>query len=341
MTSRPVTIADVAREAGVSAGTVSRVLNRRDADIKISKATQALVMQAAERLGYQPNRFASALRTRQTGVIGAIVRDISDPFLSLMARELQHAARRRGVDLLLSHAENEPETVRRQLTFMRNWFDGLIILGDMPDDEAIFASLREMGTPFVAAACGTHVNAPLVNIDEAQGMTQIMEYLHALGHRRVGFIGNTEHAGTRERLATFQDFVQAHRLTWRDDYLQPTPYARKAAIASVQRLLSLPQPPSAIVCTADLLALGALSGAMQMGWRVPEAVSIISFDDIEEAVDVFPALTTLRQPVGEMAEQAIRLLLRRIEQPTQEISDSRILVQPNLMIRRSCSPAVP
>jgi LacI family transcriptional regulator len=337
---RPVTIADVAREAGVSAGTVSRVLNRRDADIKISKATQTLVIEAAERLGYQPNRFASALRTRQTGVIGAIVRDISDPFLSLMARELQHAARRRGVDLLLSHAENEPGIVRRQLTFMRNWFDGLIILGDMPDDEAIFARLREMSTPFVAVACGTQVNAPLVNIDEALGTTQIMEYLHALGHRRVGFLGNIEHAATRERLASFKAFVQARGLAWHDDYLQATPYSRKAAIASTQRLLSLPQPPTAIVCTADLMALGALSGALQMGWRVPEAVSIISFDDIEEAGDVFPALTTLRQPVGEMAEQAIRLLLRLIEDPAQAISDSRILVQPHLMIRRSCSPAI-
>ena len=340
MSSRPITIADVAREAGVSAGTVSRVLNRRDADIKISEATQQMVIQVADRLGYQPNRFASALRTRQTGVIGAIVRDISDPFLSLMARELQRAARRRGVDLLLSHAENEPQTVRRQLTFMHNWFDGLLILGDMPDDEAIFASLREMGTPFAAVACGTHVNAPLVNIDEALGTTQIMDYLYTLGHRRIGFIGNTEHAATRERLANFQDFVQVRGLVWREDYLQPTSYTRKAAITSAQRLLSLPQPPTAIVCTADLLALGALNGAMQIGWRVPEAVSIIGFDDIEEAVDVFPALTTLRQPVGEMAEQAIRLLLRLIENPMQSITDSRLLVQPHLMIRRSCSPAV-
>lgn len=340
MTSRPIKIADVAREAGVSAGTVSRVLNRRDADIKISAATQQVVIEAAERLGYQPNRFASALRTRQTGVIGAIVRDISDPFLSLMARELQRAAHARGVELLLGHAENEPRTVRRQLIFMRNWFDGLIILGDMPDDEAIFASLRESATPFVAVACGTQVGAPLVNIDEAQGTGQAMDYLYALGHRRIGFIGNTEHAATRERLDSFLQFVQERGLTWHEAYLQATPYTRKAAIASAQRLLSLPEPPTAIVCTADLLALGALSGAMQMGWRVPEAVSIISFDDIEEAVDVFPALTTLRQPVGEMAEQAIRLLLSLIENPLQDVSDNRILVQPSLMIRRSCSPAV-
>lgn len=340
MASGRITIADVAKAAGVSAGTVSRVLNRRDSEIKISEATQKAVIQAAERLGYQPNRFASALRTQQTGVIGAIVRDISDPFLSLMAREVQHAAHRRGVELLLGHAENEADTVQRQLGFMRNWFDGLLIIGDMPDNDALFTTLRASKTPFVAVACGTAANAPLVNIDEVVGTTRIMEYLYALGHRRVGFIGNTEHAATRERLSCFEQYVQQRQMVSRADYVQATEYTRKAAIASIQRLLTLPEPPTAILCTADLLALGALSGAMLMGWRVPETLSIISFDDIEEAVDVVPALTTLRQPVGAMAEEAVNLLLHLINHPNSDDANRQILVEPSLMIRRSCSPPI-
>jgi LacI family transcriptional regulator len=328
-----ITIADVAQAAGVSAGTVSRVLNRRDLEIKISPATQQNVLEAAERLGYQPNRFASALRTRQTGVVGTIVRDINDPFLSLLARELQHAARARGIDLLFAHAENETQTVRRQLSFMRNWFDGLLIVGDMTDYAGIFDDLRASKTPFVAVACGTNMPAPLVNIDEVQGTRLALDYLASLGHRRVGFIGDTEHAGTRERLAVFQQAIPL-----RDDYIQPTPYTRKGAIASAQRLLSLPEPPTAILCTADYLALGAVSAAMHMGWRVPEALSIISFDDIEEAVDVFPALTTVRQPVGAMASAAVSLLMALIA--GEDVADRQILVQPRLMIRRSCAPAV-
>lgn len=340
MSPSRVTISDVAREAGVSAGTVSRVLNRRSDEIKISEATQKTVIAAAERLGYQPNRFASALRTRQTGVVGAIVRDISDPFLSLLAREVQHAAQRQGVDLLLSHAENEPATIQRQLGFMRHWFDGLLIIGDMPDDDALFASLRETRTAFVALACGTQVPVPLVNIDEAQGTQKIMDYLYALGHRRIGFIGNTEHAATQERLGSFRRFVDARQLSWGEDYLQHTAYTRQSASASAQRLLSLAEPPSAIVCTADLLALGALNGAMQMGWRVPEALSIISFDDIEEAVDAFPPLTTLRQPVADMAEAAVNLLLERISGSVEQDDTPQVLVEPQLMIRRSCAPAL-
>lgn len=328
-----ITIADVAQAAGVSAGTVSRVLSGRNRASKISPATQAVVLAAAERLGYQPNPFAAALRSRQTGVVGAIVRDINDPFLSLLARELQHAARAQGSELLLTHAENEPQTVRRQLTFMRQWFDGLLILGDMPGDDAIFADLRASRTPFVAVACGTQAPAPLVNIDERQGIALALAYLTALGHRRIGFIGNTAHNGTRERLAAFMEGVPA-----RSEYIQPTPYTRQGAIASTQRLLSLPEPPTAILCTADHLALGALSEAARQGWRVPEALSILSFDDIEEAADVFPALTTIRQPVGEMASAAVGLLRRLIA--GEEAAQERILVPPRLMIRRSCAPAV-
>ncbi|MEP7291296.1 MAG: LacI family DNA-binding transcriptional regulator [Chloroflexota bacterium] len=335
-----ITITEVAKAAGVSPGTVSRVLNHRNGESKISAATQSRVLEAVERLGYQPNRFASALRTQQTGVIGTIVRDINDPFLGLLARELQHSAHRHHVELLLAHAENEAQTVRRQLSFMRNWFDGLLIVGDMPGDQALFDDLRATRKPFVAVACGTNSPPPLVNIDEEAATRLALDYLYSLGHRRIGFIGNTEHAGTRERLASFQRFIAEKDLIRHEDYIQPTPYSRKDAAASAQRLLGLASPPTAILCTADLMALGAMSGAQQIGWRVPDAVSIISFDDIEEASDVFPALTTVRQPVGAIAEQAVHLLLRLIDQPSDEYREKRVIVQPRLMIRRSCSPAI-
>jgi LacI family repressor for deo operon, udp, cdd, tsx, nupC, and nupG len=203
----------------------------------------------------------------------------------------------------------------------------------------VFDDLRQHGTPFVAVACGPHSMTPLVNIDEAYGTQISLDYLHMLGHKRVAFIGNTEHAGTRERLAAFQKYAAENGFYWTDDYLQPSRYARGAAVAATRTLLSLPTPPTAIFCTADLLGLGAITGALEMGWRVPEAVSVISFDDIEEAADSFPALTTVRQPVGDMANRAIQLLLTLIEEPTGDALDSRILVEPRLMIRRSCAPA--
>jgi LacI family transcriptional regulator len=334
-----VTIADVAKVAGVSPGTVSRVLNPRDGDVKISANTRQLVLEAAEHLGYQANPFASALRTQQSGVIGAIIRDISDPFLSLMARELQRVAHEQGIELLMGHAECDLHTVRRQLKFMRNWFDGLLVIGDMPGDQEVFRDLEQNGTPFVAVACGPSGVLPLVNIDEAQGIYLGMDYLTGLGHRRIAFIGNIEHAGTKARLEAFKNYNKSKTLSWVDDYVQATPYTRSGAIESVQRLLSLPHPPTAIICTSDLQAIGAVTGAWQMGWRVPETISILGFDDIEEGRCTFPALTTVRQPVGDMAASAIDLLMRLIRYPKGDHTSDCIIVQPELIVRRSCSRA--
>jgi LacI family repressor for deo operon, udp, cdd, tsx, nupC, and nupG len=333
-----VTIADVAREIGVSTGTVSRVLNPpADPNFKISDATREQVLDAVKRLGYQTNPLAAALRKQRTGVIGAIVRDINDPFLGLLAREMQRIAQAQSIDLLMSHAEYDLETVRRQLKFMSNWFDGLLIIGDMPGDQAIFEDLREANMPYVAVACGTTAVPPFVNIDEQLGTQLSMEYLYELGHRRIAFIGNINHAGIRERWAAFQEFVAAKTLDWHEAYLQPCPYTRPASIEAVRCLLHLPEPPTAILCTSDLQALGAISGALEMGWRVPEDVSIMGFDDVEEATYTFPALTTMRQPVGDMAQAAMNLLMSLIQNPSREEHLSRVIVEPRLMVRRSCA----
>src|SRR5256886_9610228 len=148
-----VTLADIAESAQVSVGTVSRVLNGRKGSIKISQATTSRVMEAAHRLGYQPNPFATALRTQRKGVLGAIIRDMGDPFLSELARALQQAAHEQGFELLLGHADYDSQTAQRQMTFMLNhWFDGLFLLGNLPDDATLLAMVKQGRTPCVAVA---------------------------------------------------------------------------------------------------------------------------------------------------------------------------------------------
>jgi LacI family repressor for deo operon, udp, cdd, tsx, nupC, and nupG len=338
-----VTIAEVARAAGVSPGTVSRALSNRPGDAKISAATQQLVRETAERLGYRPNLLASALRTQRTGVIGAIVRDIKDPFLIMVVRELQKAAHAEGVELLLGHAEYDPETADRQLNVMRNWFDGLVIIGDMLGRQAAISNLDQQETPSVALANGMSQDKsakPLVSIDDALGTRLGLDYLYSLGHRRIAFMGDTQFAGIRARWATFQQYVEEYSLFWTDAYLQSCSNDRAAAIECIQSLLNLAQPPTAIFCMNDLLALGAMSGAWRMGWRVPETISVLGFDDIEEASTSFPALSTIRQPVRDMATEAFKLLQRLIEGSPLEDAQLPIIIQPKLVIRRSCSPPV-
>lgn len=337
-----VTIADVARAAGVSPGTVSRVLNSSSPTIRISKATQKQVRETARRLGYRPNMIASALRTQRTGVIGAIVRDINDPFLSLLARELQKVAHAEGVELLFGNAEYDPKIADRQLEFMRNWFDGLVVIGDMLGHQAAISNLDNTDMPSVALANGAAAqwSQPLISIDDAAGVRLGLDYLCSLGHRRIAFIGNTEYAGIRTRWATFQQIVEERGLYWNDNYLQPCRASRLAAAACAERLLSLPIPPTAIFCMADLLALGALSTIWRLGWRVPESVSVLGFDDIEESQTAYPPLSTIRQPVRDMAEQSFKLLTRLISGSPVDQEHLPVVIEPKLIVRKSCAPPI-
>lgn len=334
-----VTIVDVAKAAGVSAGTASRVLNQRDGEIKISDYTRAQVLEAARKLGYHPNPFASALRTQRTGVIGVIVRDICDPFLALLAREIQKAARAQAMDVLLAHAEYDLELVGNHIAYMHSHlFDGLLLLGDIPGDLAILEELARSETPFVAVARGLSTNLPMVNIDEKKGVYQGIEYLRGLGHQRIAFIGNLLHGGVKEREDHFRSYYHENKLTLNENYMKLCGNGRGEALACAQSLLSLPEPPTAIFGVTDMAAYGAISAAFRMGLRVPEDVSVLGFDDVEGSADTNPPLTTIRQPVGEMAADAVRLLMKYIEgQPSQNVDSARILVEPRLIVRQSCA----
>ena len=340
--AKRITITDVAKAAGVSTGTVSRVVNGRSGSIKISAATQQQVWAAVERLGYQPNLFASALRTQRTGVIGAIVRDINDPFLSLVACELQKVAHAEGIELLLGNAEYDPRIAGRQLGVMRDWFDALLIIGDMVGHQAAISLVKSINSPLERLDQIASNSTPLVSIDDTGGTLTGVEYLYTLGHRRIAFIGNTEYAGVRERYRAFRAFVAERSLPWVDSYYQPCPHKRDMAMARSRQLLELPDPPTAIFCMSDLMAVSAIGAAWQAGKSVPGDISILGFDDILEATTVYPALTTLHQPVGEMTERAFKLLTLSLN--GSDIANQMqlpIVIEPELVIRGSCtSPAV-
>lgn len=334
---KQVTITDVAQAAGVSPGTVSRVLNKREGEIKISETTRRRVLDAAEKLGYQANPFAAALRTQQTGVLGAIVRDITDPFLALLLRHIQYKAHDQGYDLLVGYADFDVDTAKRQFKFMLNhWFDGLLFLGNLSASDRSLLELNTQSTPLVAVACGLDQMPFAVNVDDAQGAQIALDYLYRLGHRRIAFMGYLEPAGVKDRLRVFREYVKEYDLTCPQGYERLlSNNTRSAAIQNIHALHNLPEPPTAILCSSDFLALAAMNGALQRGWKIPEQLSIIGFDDIEASSDAYPPLTTIRQPVDEMADQAAMMvvnLIKRKEVPAKAI------VQPELIVRGSCAP---
>lgn len=333
-----VTIADVAREAGVSIGTVSRVLNQREGTVAISDETKQRVFQIANQLGYQANPFASALRTKRTGLIGVIIRDIRDPFLNQLAGELQLVAGAREVELLIGHANEDITTAGRQIHRMRSHlFDGLILLGDIPGDVALIEELTRFNIPFVSISRGHQPGTPYIVINEEKGVRLGMDYLCSLGHRRIAFLGKPVSIGLKSRRIAFEAYVHREGLEWQEEYFQACPNNYRAALEAVWSLLALPNPPTALFCATDLIALGAINGALAFGCHLPEELSVIGFDNLRLAEEVSPRLTTIEQPIRLMAETAIATLIELIESQSPHLLNKEYIVEPRLVIRESCA----
>src|SRR6478735_5184499 len=183
MGRKKVTITEVAKEAGVSLATVSRIFNNKDGKIKISEKTKQKVLKAAAHLGYQTNPFAAALRAQKTGIIGILIRDLKDPFLIELLKKVQQQVQSRGMDVLIGHTDYEETTAERQLNVMMNhWFDGVILLD------------------YVAA------QHPIVHVDDAVGMQLAVAHLTDLGHKNIGFVGKAV-SGVEHRLSLFYQYV--------------------------------------------------------------------------------------------------------------------------------------
>ncbi len=335
-----VTIIDVAKAAGVSPSTVSRVLNSRSGDLPISELTQKQVETAARRLGYEASVFAAALRTDRTDVIGAVIRDIRDPFLALLVQEIQEVAYQAKKELLIGHAKYDIKRAERILRLMRTrLFDGVVLLGDMPGDSIIINELSQYGTPFVTLARGTKAATPSVNVDEQAGTTMALEYLLELGHRRIACMASLALAGVGERVKEYQRFVKKHDLPQYPEYMRTSKVNHADIYQALREMFSAPEAPTAIFCALDRVAVTAIDACRSMGLDVPNDVSIIGFDDIDDAASTYPALTTIRQPASLMAETAVKLLIAYIETDDRSdiaISGQRHILLPELVERDSC-----
>ena len=347
-----VGIREIAEAAGVSISTVSKVLNNRRVGVRIGSETRQRVTEVSQRLGYQPNPFASALRSNRTGIIGAVNLNPGGWFMGRMGVEVQLAAQKRGVELFVGAATGRSDSVEAQLTILQGQlFDGFLLLGDMPNYQDAARKLTNLDKPYVSVAAGVDVPGPMVHTDEALGIKQILDYLMSLGHRKIAFMGSLAWPLAPERFQLFQAYLNARGLCIPDAYVsavdnfpyQPTEFdalerMHRVAIQHTQSLLQQPDPPTAIFCAADAFALGALKGVMQMRLSVPQDVSVTSFDGTDGTFACQPELTTLRRPIKKVAADAIDLLLALIDSPDDPTLQQQILVEPELIVRDSCAP---
>ena len=342
---RTITIRDVAEQAGVSQSTVSRVLNSRDTQIRIGEDTRQRVQKVAEELGYRPHPGARSLSGSGTGLIGLITREINDPFFAELIDVISNVAKEEGYDLVLGNAKREPENalaLRDKMLDPRHC-DGLLLCGDLRESAEDHTFLDSMGKDhrLVSVSRGSlHLvlKTPSVDIDNHKGAILALDHLVELGHERIACMNVGRLGDLWERLEAYREFMQKRFGGVPEEYIQPTKNSYKGGYVATKRLLSLPTPPTALFAMDDMMAIGAIGAALDMGWAVPADLSIIGFDDMQVGAYVRPAVTTVRQPMEELGRKAVELLLNMME--VEEPCDPcpRLVLEPKLIVRESCAP---
>jgi DNA-binding LacI/PurR family transcriptional regulator len=329
---------DIARATGLSQSTVSRVLNRTPTVVPIAETTRERVLAKAKQLGYRPNPLARGLRGSSTMLLGVIVRDITDPFFAGAVEAVSAAASQRGYNVVLGHAHaRADEAIALWAVLEARHCDAILLLGDMRDQPRLIEDLAGARLPVVALWQGSRpADVASVSVDNGAGIRAVLDHVTVLGHRRIAFIGGRQLGDIKEREEAYAEYLATISEPVREGYVQPTPNEFAGGVAALHRLLELPEPPTAVVASTDVLAIGVLHAAHERGLRVPDELSISGFDDIPVAEFSVPSLTTVRMPVREMVDRAVRMVL---DDGELDVGRPPPLLQPSLVVRASTGPA--
>jgi LacI family transcriptional regulator len=331
-----VTIKDVARASGVSYATVSRVLNGYEF---VRETTRNRVMEAVERLGYVANLQARSLVSGRSQIIGLLVPNLDNGYVGTIAQGIDRELIRTNYDVMLYTSHRHPDKESFYVSTIANGLtEGLLLVAPLVPTTYLDA-LREQNFPYILIdQADATENSSVVEATNWQGAYEATRYLSQLGHTRIAFIKGSR--AVRSALDRFQGYKAAlvdcdipfrEELVTEGDYQQQTGYEiTKSLLQSVDPL------PTAIFASNDLSAFSAMDAARECGLCIPDDISIIGFDDIPQASFVYPKLTTVRQPLEQMGQVAVKMLLEQIE--GQSRPPQRVVLATQLVIRDSCGP---
>ena len=314
------TLDDVARAAGVSTATVSRCLNSPE---RVVEQTRNRVMAAIEALGYTPNFGARVMAAKRTFTIGAIIPTMDNAIFARGLQTFQEELHARGYTLLVASSAYQPQIEEEQIrALVARGADGLLLIGH-DRDPAIYDFLRTRSIPVLASwvyrSDGTQ---PTVGFDNRSAMRALARQVIAFGHRRIAMISGITDGNDRAtaRVAGLRDALAEEGLDADALRVIETPYEIDNGAAALRTLMQAETPPTVIMCGNDVLAVGALRGAREMGLSVPEDVSITGFDDIELARIVTPQITTVHVPHRDMGRRAAEALIDMVEKRSAGVS---------------------
>lgn len=331
---RKVTIFDVAEASGVSYGTVSRVINN---DPHVRKVTRARVMDAIDRLGYVINRQAQNLARGQTHVIGVLVPDLGTEYIGEIMRGIDYELEQAGYDLMLftTHRRAAKEA-NYVASLVQGVVEGLLmVLPRNPADYLGALSARRFPHVLIDHQ-GIGTTSPAVGATNWQGGFVATEYLIGLGHKRIGFItGSMDVGAAQDRLEGYKAALRAHHLPLIYELICEGDFNQSSGVEATNKLLDLPEPPTAIFASNDAMAMGAMDSIRHRGFRIPDDFSVVGFDNIPQSARIFPPLTTVQQPLEQMGRIGTQVLLDMLKNP--EKKNARMELPTELIIRGSTS----
>jgi LacI family transcriptional regulator len=335
---RKATLKDIARLAHVSHTTVSRALNNKS---RIRNTTKEKVLAIARDLNYRPDFVARSLVMRKTKTLGLVITTIVNPFYIELAQGIETTAIESGYNIILCSTHSDLSTEKRYIDMLRSrGVDGIIFTSAHMKDPNI-RELAEEDFPMVLVNRRTYQpivkeRVDYVGINNILGGFLAVEHLIRLGHRRIGVIGGSSESSVGfERLEGGRKALAAYGLALKEDYVLEGNFLKESGLLGAERYLRMAEPPTAIFATNDYMALGAYQAIREGGWRVPEDLALIGFNDIEFTAMKGIELTTIGQKKFEMGTRAVKSLIRRIEgekgRPPEEI-----ILEPELIVRRTC-----
>jgi LacI family transcriptional regulator len=333
------TIRDVAQLAGVSSMTVSRVINRSG---HTSVAARLRVDRAIAELSYVPNSVARQLRTKRTRTIALVVSDITNPFFTIIARGVEDVARLRDYAVIFVNTdESQSEEIDELRLLMARQVDGVLLVPAGNSAEP-FRLLRSQKIPVVVLDRRVQVrHVDEVRCDSEAGAYALVGHLIGLGHRRIAVItGRHTSATSVDRVAGYERALTDVGITFDPGLIRFDSLSVAGGSRRMKEILAIRPRPTAVFAANDFIAFGALRACMEAGARVPDDMSLVTFDDLPEGWQDEPFLTVLAQPAYEIGRQAAELLFERLEGPAQ-LARRVIILPGELIVRRSSGPPPP
>ena len=330
-----VTLKDVAKVAGVSYATVSRAVSGSP---EISEETRRRILKICKEMGYTPNSIARSMVKRCTNILGLIVPSLNNPFMSELTADLEIYARNRGYNLMVCNSSYDHDLELEVFSLLiGRQVDGVIMIpvGHEPYD-SLSALTRQVPTVFISENMQNYPEN-YVSVDNYRGMQIATEYLYGLGHRDILYFGARSDSKTHElRLDGYLSSCEKLGLAphvLRSSYSRSS---REVGYTLASDYFSRPRQETAILCSADMLAIGVKQAAYEAGIRIPKDVSLMGFDNISFSALPEIDLTTINQPTQQMATSAVDMLLDHIRDP--EAAHTRLILPPSLIERKSCRP---